>query len=218
MKYNTILFDLDGTLIDPYEGISKTILHVLKTFGDPPLERRSIVKFIGPPLLNGFMEFAGYSREKAMLALKVYRDRYMARGIYETKLTNGVYRLLKVLSRSGVRLGVATLKPDIMTERILNHFDIYKYFEFVSAAELAPEGRNNKTDIIAHALENMNIFGTEREKTLMVGDRHHDIVGADENGIVSVGLLSGYGSRQEFVEFGANYIINKISEVEKIVF
>ncbi|MCL2087616.1 MAG: HAD hydrolase-like protein [Oscillospiraceae bacterium] len=215
MNYNTVLFDLDGTLIDPYEGISNTILHVLEQFGDEKLSSEVLVKFIGPPLIEGFKMFAGYDDKKARKALEIYRESYIKKGVYEATLTEGVRPLLAALSKAGVRLGVATSKPDIMTEIILKHFSVYDYFEFISAAELSPDGRNEKSPIIAYALENMKISGDELKKTVIIGDRHHDVSGAKDNGIACVGLLSGFGNRAEFAD--ADYIIDEIAELEKIV-
>ena len=213
MNFNYILLDLDGTLTNPIEGITKSINYAMEKMGKPLVPDEIIPKFIGPPLKDGYMLNLGFSEEEAELAVHKYRERYTETGLYENKLIDGARELLENLYAAGKTIALATSKPEDMTLHLLEYFDILKYFDFISGAELSFDGRNNKTDIIAHALEKLRINTAGKlSETIMVGDRFYDIEGAKNNEISVIAVLSGFGSREEFIEYKADYIAENLHD------
>ncbi len=213
-KYNLILFDLDGTLTDPGEGISNSVAYALNKFGISVADKRELYKFIGPPLHESFEKFYGFSEAKAKLAVEYYREYYKDKGIFENFLYDGVEELLLALKESGKRIVLATSKPELFAKRILDHFGLSSYFHFVAGANLDGT-RTDKAEVIAYALENCG--RDEPSGVLMVGDREHDIIGAKANGIDSVGVLFGYGSKEELERAGADHIVGNIQEILKLI-
>jgi len=212
-KKNNILFDLDGTLTDSALGITNSVKYSLKKFGIPEPDMSLLIKFVGPPLADSFMKYFGFSEEKASLAIDYYREYYRVSGILENKVYPGIPELLEKLRTDGKTLVLATSKPAVFSERILKHFDLYKYFSFLAGSEL--DGRRvNKDEVIAYALENT---GIDKNDAVMVGDRHHDIAGAKLNHMTSVGVLYGYGSREELTEADADYIAEDASGLYNIL-
>lgn len=217
-EFKYILFDLDGTLTDPYEGISKSINYALERLGEPLIGEELIRKFIGPPLREGYMQNLGFNKEKAEKAVNIYRERYCVTGIYENILIDGVKELLNSLRSRGKVIVTATLKPQDLAECVLRHFGIFEFFYFVSGADFDFNKLNTKTEIIKRALDSLGIKTAEQlNQTIMIGDRHHDIEGAFNNGISSMGVLVGYGSRAELEKAGACYIVENISDIEKFI-
>ena len=218
MNFDYILLDLDGTLTNPVEGITKSINYAMHKMNKPPVPDEMIPKFIGPPLKDGYMINLGFTPEEAERAVWAYRERYTDIGLYENELIPGACQLLERLYNDGKIIALATSKPEDMTLNLLKHFNILKYFKFISAAELDTNGRNDKTEIIRHALENLNISSPEAlSKTVMVGDRFHDIEGAKTTGISVIAVLSGFGSRREFTEYKADIIAENLFDVLKII-
>lgn len=216
--FKYVLFDLDGTLTDPYEGISKSIRYALERLGEPEIDESEIPKFIGPPLKDGYMINLGFSEEKAIKALTFYRERYCVTGVYENKLHSGAKEILKSLKERGKTVILATSKPYDLSECVLEHFGISEYFDFLSCAVLEDPGRNKKTDIVKYVLENLNIKTEEMlSRTVIVGDRHHDIGAAKDTGIFSVGVLVGFGDYAELKQAGADYIAETLFDVEKFI-
>ena len=201
--YQNILFDLDGTLTDPGTGITNSVVYALKKFGIDVADRTSLYKFIGPPLKGSFQEFFGFSDEQGDLAVRNYREYFRERGMLENEVYDGIPELLARLKEKGRTLIVATSKPEPFTLEILRHFRLLDYFDFVAGATM-DETRNKKADIIRYALENCGI--TDPSSAVMVGDRKHDILGAKENGLDSVGVLFGYGDEEELKTAGATFI------------
>lgn len=210
--YKYILFDLDGTLTDPGEGITKSVEYALNKYGIQVEDRRSLYKFIGPPLTDSFSEFYGFSEEKSIEAVSFYREYFGVTGLFENEVYPGITSLLeKVKSNPNVlKLAIATSKPEEYTLRILEKFDLMKYFDVVCGATMSGS-RVKKADIIAYALESAGV--EDRSEVIMVGDRHHDIDGAKANGIKSIGVTYGYGSREELEEAGADYIVSAPMEI-----
>lgn len=211
MRYEYFFFDLDGTLVDSSEGITKSVEYALEKFGISTKDRRELFKFIGPPLVDSFMSFYGFSDEKAVQATKYYRERYSVRGVYENTVYEGIEELLSGLTARGAKLVLATSKPEIFAGIVLDDMGLGKYFTFVAGADLKDadsEGNSNyrtkKEDVIAHAIASLGI--KDKKTVLMVGDRKHDITGAKLNGIDSCGVLFGFGSREELEAAGADYI------------
>lgn len=208
-NYDVVLFDLDGTLTEPAEGITNSLIYALKKFGIEVADRRELYKFIGPPLVDGFQEFYGFSPEKAMLATQYYREYFADKGLFENRVYEGVEDMLSTLKSAGKKLVLATSKPQPFAERILKKFNLYFFFDYVCGATM-DEGRTHKDEVIAYILKE---YPCEKLRTVMVGDREHDVMGARMNGIDCIGVLYGYGSRQELEIAGATQIAEKVEDV-----
>ena len=212
--YNTILFDLDGTLTDSGTGIINSAIHALKKMGIEETDREKLKAFIGPPLTYSFQTFYGCSEEESLKAVEYYREYFSVDGKFENSVYEGIREVLEELRNNGRRLVVATSKPELFTHQILEHFDLDKYFDFVASATM-DETRNTKPEVIKYALESCGL--TDMSDLVMVGDRHHDIDGANAFGIDSVGVLYGYGSRAELEEAGATYIAETPADILKCI-
>ena len=212
--YDWIFFDLDGTLTDPGEGITHSVAYALKKEGIEPPERQELYRFIGPPLVDSFMKFYGFSEERAHRAVEEYREYFRDRGIFENRVYDGIPDLLDLLCKQGKRIVLATSKPEPFALRILEHFGLLPYFTFVAGA-LLDETRTAKGDVIAYALSSCGI--TDVSRVLMVGDRFHDVKGAAANGMDCLGVLFGYGSREELTQAGATYLVATVSDIERFV-
>ena len=212
--YKYLLFDLDGTLTDPAEGITNSVAYALNKFGIVVADKRTLYKFIGPPLVDAFAEYYGFSKEDSEKATAFYRETFRVKGLYENRAYDGVPEMLEELNHKGRKLIIATSKPEEFTMKILKHFDLLKYFDFVAAATFDAT-RNSKDKVIAYALENLGI--KDRSEVVMIGDRHHDIDGAKDNGIDSIGVLWGFGSREELETAGVTHIAENIREILKYV-
>ncbi len=212
--FRYILFDLDGTLTDSAPGITASVKYALKKSGEPVPDYTVLCKFIGPPLLYGFMNFCGMSEERAEKAVEYYREYYSVNGIFESELYPGVDELLAKLCAAGKKIILATSKPEVFAVKILEHFRLSDYFYFTAGATL-DKTRTEKADVIAYALKNAGI--TDLSETVMVGDRFHDIDGAKANGIRSAGVLYGFGSRKELENAGADFIAGDTNELCRIL-
>ncbi len=213
-NYTCVLFDLDGTLTDPAVGITNSVAFALERFGIHNKDRRELYPYIGPPLVRAFEELAGLSHEDAEKALGYYREYFAPKGIYENKPYEGMIETLRKLKKAGKRLLVATSKPELYARRIIEHFGMAEFFDFVAGASM-DEKRVKKGDVIRYCLDECGI--AEREGLLMVGDRRHDMEGAAENGIDSMGVLYGYGGREELETAGATYIVSAPEEIAKLI-
>ena len=211
--YKYFLFDLDGTLTDPGIGITNSVMYALKKFGIKVEERATLYKFIGPPLLESFERFYGFSKEESEQAIQYYREYFRPHGLYENEVYEGVEELLKTLKQNGKRLIVATSKPDEFAVEILKHFHLDHYFDFIAGATM-DEKRTKKADVIAYALEQCKI--TDKASAIMIGDREHDVLGAKQVGLDSIGVLYGYGNYEELKNAGATYIVENPEEILKI--
>jgi len=213
-NFEYILFDLDGTLTDSGEGITKSVQYALKSFGILVDDLKELNKFIGPPLKDSFKKYYNFDEEKAQLGLVRYREYFADKGIYENKLYDGIIELLDVLKKNNKKIVLATSKPEVYARQILQYFKIDKYFDFAAGADFE-ETRVNKADVIRYALEEANI--TDLSKVIMVGDREHDIIGAKENNIKSVGVLYGFGDVVELTQARAEYIVKNTEELLNIL-
>ncbi len=211
MKY--ILFDLDGTLTDPAEGITGGVNYALEYFGIHTGDRAELYKYIGPPLRQSFMEFAGLSEEQSHIGMTKYREYFGPRGIFENRVYDGIPELLSGLRSAGKKIVLATSKPWIYAEIILEKFDLKKYFDFVSGSELNG-ARTSKAAVIAYALERYHI---PKNEALMIGDREHDIAGGKQNGISTMGVLYGFGSEEELKKAGADFIAENVVNVFDLI-
>ena len=212
--YNTILFDLDGTLTDPGLGITNSAAYALKKHGIEVADRTALYPFIGPPLMDSFQRFYGFSAERSEQAVADYREYFREKGLFENEVYEGVEELLKHLKASGKRLIIATSKPEEFAVRILEHFHLAKYFDHIVGATM-DSSRSKKGDVIAYALEVCGI--TDKTDVVMVGDREHDVLGAKENGLDSIGVLYGYGSCEELEKAGATYVVETVEDILKFV-
>ena len=199
-----LLFDLDGTLTDPGLGITNAVLYALKRFGIEPASREELYPYIGPPLTDSFQRYHGLTGEQARQALGYYREYFADRGLYENELYPGIESLLQTLQREGYTLLVATSKPEEFTHTILHHFLLDSYFSFVGGNTL-DERRPTKAAVIGYIREQYPDMSGEN--TLMIGDRCYDIEGAHAYGLPAVGVLYGYGSRQELEAAGADELV-----------
>lgn len=204
LNYDILLFDLDGTIIDSSLGITNSVMHALKKFGIIETDRKNLYKFIGPPLTDSFQKYYGFSKEKSIEAVSFYREYYHDHGIYECYVYHGLEDSLKSLKEMGKKLIVATSKPEPYARRIINHFNLDHYFEYVAGMEMNG-GRGTKADVIAYALETMQI--NDYSKCLMIGDRKHDVSGAKKVGLNCVGVLYGFGNEEELRNAGAIEIV-----------
>ncbi len=213
-----ILFDLDGTLTDPKEGITKSVAYALKYYGIPVEDLDTLCKFIGPPLTDSFENYYGFDKEQAIEAVEKYREYFKPYGVYENKVYDGVDNLLCRLKESGKVIVLATSKPTVFAKVILEHFGLMKYFDIVVGSEL-DGSRVTKGDVVAYALEQLSakvakdgmVF--DKSEAVMVGDREHDIIGAKQNGLESIGVLYGYGCVEEFEEYGAEQVAVSVEEL-----
>ena len=212
--YNTILFDLDGTLTDSEPGIINSIEYALKKYDIEIEKKADLRKFLGPPLKESFKQFCAFSEEKAEQAVEFYREYFREKGIFENNVYQGVVELLEALKAQNKKLIVATSKPEPFTYRILEHFDLLKYFDFVAGSNM-DNTRCKKDEVIAYALNSCGI--TDLQSVVMIGDREHDIIGANKVGIASIGVLYGYGDLQELETAGATYIAKDTNEIYEIV-
>lgn len=218
--FDYCLFDLDGTLTDPREGITKSVQHALRAFGIEEPDLKKLEPFIGPPLKDSFMEFYGFTGDEAERAIAVYRERFAPVGIFENQVYPGIPQMLERLSRKGTRLAVASSKPIGFVKRILAHFDIEKYFDVVVGSELDGT-RGTKEEVVEEALRQLGILTmpvTERRsRCAMIGDRKFDIQGAKAYGLTGVGVLFGFAGNKELEEAGAEYIADTVAELEELL-
>lgn len=208
-----ILFDLDGTLTDPKTGIVNGIEYALSHFGIKAAGPESLTAWIGPPLIDSFQNYCALDKPAAQLALNKYREYYSQTGLYENTLYDGMDTLLAELTAAGKTLALATSKPRDFALRVLEHFDLESYFAFVSGSEL-DGSRAHKPEIIAYALGNL---GTEAGDAVMIGDRRYDIEGAHAAGLPAIGVLYGYGLRDELTAAGADCLAASVADLRALL-
>lgn len=209
-----ILFDLDGTLTDPMVGITKSVQYALCAYGIEETDLKKLCPFIGPPLRDSFMKFYGFSESQATEAIGKYREYFSVTGLFENMEYPGIRDLLAGLKAMGKKLYVATSKPELYSRQILEHFRLAEYFEFIGGANM-DETRVKKGDVIRYVLEENHI--TDSGEVVMIGDREHDIIGAAENKIDSIGVLYGYGTYEELEQAGAGQIVKTVKELDHLL-
>ena len=212
--YDVVLFDLDGTITDPGEGITNSVAYALDKFGIEVTDRKELYKFIGPPLYESFEKFYGFSHEDALKAVDIYREYYRPKGIFECYVYDGIVELLKRLKDEGKTVIVATSKPEGFARQIMEHFDLTQYFTYIAGATM-DGSRILKADIIDYALKTCGV--TDLTGVVMVGDREHDVFGAQKIGVDSIGVLFGYGDRAEHEAAGATYIAETPWDIGKFI-
>lgn len=215
--YDYLLFDLDGTLTDPKEGITKSVQYALRAFDieEPDLDK--LEPFIGPPLKTSFMDFYGFDDEKAEEAVAKYRENFKDVGIFQNEVYAGIPEMLRKLKAKGKRLAVSSSKPQVFVERILDHFNLRRYFDVVVGSEL--DGRRvEKEEVVAEALKQL-LNGKEyrHEEVVIIGDRKFDVEGGQAHNITTVAVAYGYGSMEELKEADAEYIVRSVPELAKLL-
>lgn len=208
-----ILFDLDGTLTDPFLGITRSVAYSLKSFGIEVDDLETLKPFIGPPLDVSFRAYYHMDEAQSWKAVEKYREYFSKKGLFENKVYEGMEDFLQSLLNMDMKLYVCTSKPEVFAKEILDHFSLTPYFTGIYGATL-DGSLKNKGDVIAHCIkqEQLNI-----QDCMMVGDRQHDIVGAHQNQIPCIGVLYGYGSLEEFQEYHCDYIAKDLIELKKII-
>lgn len=209
-----ILFDLDGTITDSMPGITNSVEYALAKFSIYEADKSVLNKFVGPPLLNSFMKYYGFSREKAQLAVKYYREYYPDHGMFECTVYDGIRNLFDKLKKTDKHIILATAKPELYTKQILEHFDLAKYFHFVAGSDFT-NTRSEKEEVIAYALEQYSITNTD--ECIMIGDRSNDMNGAHINNMEAIGVLYGYGSSEELEDCKAEYLADSVSSLGKLL-
>ena len=213
--YKYVFFDLDGTLTQSEFGIINSIVYALNKMGIEVEDRESVKRFIGPPLIVAFKDFYKMSEEDAEKAAGYYRECYKAGEIFNAPLYDGIEDTLKKLKEAGKELYVVTSKPAVFAERIVEHYDIAKYFEEVIGPDLSDKSYT-KDELVAAAMAKTTTGEPDLSEYLMVGDRYYDIDGAKANGIDSVGVLFGYGTRDELEKAGATHIAETPADITTI--
>lgn len=208
--WKTVLFDLDGTLTDSAPGITNSVAHALAHFGIHE-EPGNLLKFIGPPLNESLPEFYGFSPEQTAEAVAVFREYFVEKGWSENAPYPGIGELLQDLQRAGLRLMVATSKPEVQAVRILKHFGLADYFERICGAPQGNEDGARKASVIRRALSYVE---NDTSSVVMVGDRRHDVAGAHEAGVPCIGVLYGYGGREELEKAGAELIAEDLAALK----
>lgn len=212
--WDVILFDLDGTLTDPGEGITNSVAYALQQFGIKVADRKTLYPFIGPPLVESFAKYYGMDEAQSRRALAEYRVYFSKQGMFENKLYPKTVWLLQKLKAAGKRLVLATSKPEEYAAQILRHFDLYRYFDVVAGASM-DEVRNKKSDVIAYALQRAAV--SDLARAVMVGDREQDVKGAHAQGLCAAGVLWGYGDRAELSLAGAEYIAEDMEQLAALL-
>lgn len=211
MHYPTILFDLDGTLTDPREGITRSIQFALARLGIDEPDITRLEHFIGPPLLQAFMQFYGFDEAKAWQAVNFYRERFKVTGLYENRVFDGVFELLDTLAGQNRTLYIATSKPWEFAREIARHFDFARYFKVIYGSELDGT-RTDKVELIAHLLAEE---GLDPAQTLMIGDRKHDLIGGTRNGLDVAAVGYGFGSHEELAGQAPTYHFETMADLRE---
>lgn len=209
-----VLFDFDGTLVDSSEGIYKSLIYAFKADGKSIPDEATLRKFIGPPIYDSFKNLFGYKDEKIDWMIAKYRERYRAIGYREVEVYDGIPALLERLHQSGIKIATASSKPTVFIEKILEERNLLAYFDYLGGTGF-DNISSDKTKIIENAMRALGVLPAE---TLMVGDRLFDIRGAKGASVPCIAVLYGFGSREEFLEYGADYIVSTPKEIENLIF
>lgn len=212
--YTTILFDLDGTLIDSEAGITRCVTYALEKLGIHETNQEILKKFIGPPLMDSFQEFYHLTKSQAYQAVQYYRERFDKKGAREYTVYPGISKLLAKLKEQGLKLGVASSKQEEAVRKILDHSKLSSYFDIIAGSDEV-KGINQKEDVIEEALKRFQV--TDAKEVLMVGDRKFDVIGASMHHIACIGFLQGFGSIEELKEAKAKWIVKGVPELETLL-
>ncbi len=206
-----ILFDLDGCLTDSFEGISNCVIYAMEKFGVKIEDVSSIRPFVGPPLVYSFEKYMNLSKEDAHKATEYYRERYKDIGIFENRVYEGVEEMLSSLKKDGYKISLCTSKPQPFAKRIMEKFGLDKYFDNIFGATF-DEKISKKEDVIKYVLENI-----KEKDAIMVGDTHFDVTGAHKNNIKCIGVLYGYGTKEELIGAKADFLAELPEKIYEII-
>ncbi|MCM3126932.1 HAD family hydrolase [Paenibacillus provencensis] len=210
MSYTNLLFDLDGTLTDPKLGITKSVQYALAKMNIVVDSLDDLDIFIGPPLRVSFKDYYQFDEAKIEAAVDYYREYFSVTGLFENAVFPGVREILDRLSHDPrMRLFIATSKPEIYAKQILDHYELSSYFEYICGSEL-DGARSAKAEIIGYLMETYDL---QPEQTVMIGDRKHDIIGAQQQKIDSIAVGFGYGSEEELRLAEPTHIVNSVEEL-----
>lgn len=209
-------FDLDGTLTDPMVGITTCVQYALAAYGINEPDIRNLTKFIGPPLVTSFMEFYGVDQETAQGMLVKYRERFSTIGMYENEIYPGIKEMLEKLYNQGYTIAMATSKPILFAEKILEYFDIKKFFHVLAGASM-DETRNTKDAVLKYALTKLQAMDRVPARIVMIGDRKFDVLAGKELGTETVGVLYGYGSEEEIVAAKPTHIVKTVENLSELL-
>ena len=213
MRYTTAIFDLDGTITDSGPGIMNSIRYAVKKRGLPELPEEVLRSFIGPPLKEQFQSVFGLSEEEGAVMVATYREYYGDKGIFENRVYDGVTETFEKLKAGGVRILMATSKPEKYARQIAEHFGFSGYYDFIGGACMDGR-RTDKNEVIEYVIDTCKV---DRRKAVMIGDRRHDIIGAIKSGIHSIGVLYGYGSREELEKAGAEMLAVTSADIPELI-
>ena len=214
-SYDYVIFDFDGTVTDTGEGILKSLQYSFEQMGHEVPDLSDLKKFIGPPIHYSYVNFYGIDESEVEQYIKKYRERYKKTGIYECFVYDGMLETLKTLRENGVKLGIASSKPIKLVYDVMEYLRLTEYFDAVVGTQFDDSNHPGKTDLVLQSMEKLG--DKDKKRTLMVGDRFFDIDGAAGAGVDSVGVTYGYGSREEFMEHNATYIVDSPKDILNIV-
>ena len=213
-NYDIILFALDGTLTDSAPGILNSVRYACRKLGLEMPRETTLRKFLGPPLIDSFRQLVGLSDAEADRAVSAFREYFPTKGLFENEVYPGIPALLADLKAAGKTVLIATSKPEEFAKRIMEHFNLAQYCDFICGATL-DETRTDKAEVIAYALETAGI--TDKTGLVMVGDREHDVLGAKKNGLPCIGAVYGYGTAGELTAAGAAALADTVEELHKLL-
>lgn len=213
-KYSTILMDLDGTVTDPGEGITRSVAYALESLGIRVADRKALYPFIGPPLQESFRDFYSLNDRQTAEAIRAYRAYFSTQGIFENEVYPGMEAFLQKQTAAGRRIYLATSKPEPFASRILAHFHLSPYFAGIAGSTLDGK-RAEKGEVIRYLLDTFPI--ATDELPVMIGDRKYDVEGAHQHGLPAIGVLYGYGSREELEKAGADYLARDLAELDRLL-
>lgn len=214
IKYDAVFFDFDGTIADTGVGIFNSVSYAIAAMGFPPLPDDRLRTFIGPPVFDSFRRELGMNEEEAAKAVEKYRERYSESGIFQLDVYDGIEKLIKELKNSGIKVAIASSKPEKFVKRLIDYLKIGNLIDFIAAPE-SDKAPDKKTVLVERAVKH---FGVEKSRALMIGDRYFDIDGANGAGVESIGVTFGYGSREELEKAGSTYLADNSEDIRKIIF
>lgn len=212
-RYKTVLFDFDGTFADTGRGVFAGVAYAVEKLGFEPLTQAALRTFIGPPLTDSFMAHLSLDESQAAHAIDIFKEYYSSEGVYKFDVYEGIMPLIKDLKACGVKVAIASTKPEVFIRNILDSLEFTDCFDFISAP--VSEERVEKSDLMLAALA---ATGSSRESAVMVGDRRFDIEGANAAGLESIGVTYGYGSEEELKKSGATHIAGSADEIRNLLF
>ena len=212
-RFKTVLFDFDGTFADTGRGVFAGVAYAVEKLGFEPLTQAALRTFIGPPLTDSFMAHLNLDESQAAHAIDIFKEYYSAEGVYKFDVYEGIMQLIKELKACGVKVAIASTKPEVFIRNILDSLEFTDCFDFISAP--VSEERVEKSDLMLAALA---ATGSDKESAVMVGDRRFDIEGAIAAGLESIGVTYGYGSEEELKKSGATHIAGSADEIRNLLF